>query len=155
MNWSPLSCLTLMKMLLYRLHPGCFRSVMDAVHGEASLRFSYGSCPLCTGESRVSSFCHHLKCWFWRMDPCRACDWMSLRTVQDYKLSDKEEQGEPDKQIGSLRLGTVQSSWTSKSILHFNDVVCPGVDQRHLFESQEASWPSPTTRSQWAWLTVI
>lgn len=73
---------------------------------------------------------------------------MSLRTGQDYKLFDKEEQGEPDKQIGSLRLGTVQSSRTSKSILHFNDVVCPGVDKRHLFESQEASWPSPTTRSQ-------
>lgn len=83
---------------------------MDAVPGEASLRCSYGSCPLCTGDSRVSTFCHHLKCSFWWMDPCRACDWMSLRTGQDYKLSDKEEQGEPDKQIGSLGLALCRAA---------------------------------------------
>lgn len=39
-------------------------------------------------------FCHHLKCLLWWINPSRPCEWTSLRTGQDYKLSDKEEQGE-------------------------------------------------------------
>lgn len=68
--------------------------------------------------------------------------WMNVSqdTGQDFKLSDKAEQGEADKQIGSLQGGTVRSNWTYKSILHINNVVCPGgVGQKHLFENQEAS----------------
>lgn len=75
---------------------------------------------------------------------------MSPRTGQDYKLSDKEEQreqGESDKQSGSLRPGAAHSGLTPQSILNINDVVCPEVDQKHLFKTQEASRPSPTTGS--------
>lgn len=84
----------LIKMLLYWLLQWSCWAVIDAVQAEASWRFSCGSCALCTGDIRVSIYCHHLKCSLRWMDPYRACEWMSPRTGQDYKLSDKEEQGE-------------------------------------------------------------
>lgn len=60
----------------------------------------------------------------------------------------RQEKEEAISKSGHFGSAPSRTAEFQKSVLHINDVVCPGVDQRHLFESQEASWPLPTLNSQ-------
>ena len=50
------------------------------------------------------------KCSLWWMDPCRAREWVSPTTGQDYKLSDKEEQGELISKSGHFGLALCRAA---------------------------------------------
>jgi len=67
---------------------------------------------------------------------------VSQETGQDYKRPDKAEQGELISKSSHFSSALCRATQRLSPFCMSMIIVCPGAGQKHLFGSQDASWPS-------------